>query len=936
MRDAMARRGPDGEGLWTSGDGRVGLAHRRLAIIDLSAAAAQPMATADGRFRIIFNGEIYNYRGLQRVVADRGHRLETSSDTEVLLHLYREFGHDMLPMLRGMFTFAIWDDLEKTLFLARDAFGIKPLYYEDNGSVFRFASQVKALVKGGGIDTTPSAAGHTGFFLWGHLPDPYTLYKSVKAVPAGSSVLVTSEGARPPRRFFSIRDEFERVKQPSSQVAAAEVLESVHAALKDSVSHHLVSDVPVGVFLSSGLDSTTITALASETGIFDRLHTLTLGFKEYKGGINDEVPLARLAAEACGTRHTTSWISREDFERELPSLIEAMDQPTIDGVNTYFVSKAAAASGMKVALSGLGGDELFRGYPSFKEIPKLVGAMSPFRKTSIGRAFRRISSPLIRPLTSPKFAGLVEYGGDYAGAYLLRRGLFMPWELPEVLDPAVANEGLQELDSLLNLRETYSEKLSPTQRVSALELSWYMKNQLLRDSDWAGMAHSVEIRVPFVDVELFRTIAPLTVDGEITKDVVARSPAKPLPAPLLKRRKTGFSVPIRDWLPKTTQPTPYRRGLRSWARVVNPHARPPRRIIALATDAFGGHGGIAKFNRDLLTSLATDPRCKEVVLLPRLIPGEVGTLPPKVRQVADAARSKVHFVLSTLREVALAKQVEVVVCCHVNLLPLAYVASLVRRAPLILFIHGIDAWQPTRNRITNLLSRQVHFLVSVSNLTLARFERWAQPSALRSFILPNCVDLSLFDPKPKDPELVRRFRLQGKRVLMTMGRLVSAERYKGFDEVLELLPELRKELPNLVYLIVGDGTDRERLEKRARDLGIADCVVFTGFIAEAEKCAIYNLADVYVMPSRGEGFGIVFLEAMACGVPVIGSTVDGSREALLNGELGTLVNPDEPEEIRAAIFRALDQPKRVPVKLNHFSFDNFERRVHEIVQNAVS
>ncbi len=572
MRDAMRTRGPDGEGLWLSTNGRTGLAHRRLAIIDLSDAGAQPMMSHDGRLRVIFNGEIYNYRQLRAELEKKGCRFQSQSDTEVLLYLYAERGMDMVHVLRGMYAFAIWDESKKGLLLARDPLGIKPLYYADDGGTFRFASQVRALLHSTRVDTAPDPAGHVGFFLWGSVPEPYTLYKSIRALPAGSTLWVVGSGSRQPAPFFNIAEALS-VVNTARPVSHEEGVEYLRAALVDSVQHHLVADVPIGVFLSAGLDSTTLTALAAESSSA-ALHTVTLGFNEYRGTENDETALAVKVANYYRTTHHTYWVSQEDFQDKRESLLKAMDQPTIDGVNTYFVSKAAAQAGLKVAISGLGGDELFGGYPSFREIPKMVGLLSPFRfMRGPGRFFRWVSAPVLKHLTSPKYAGLLEYGGTYGGAYLLRRGLFMPWELPEILGDQVTRDGWEELQSLMRLEQTIQGATSDRTKVSALEMSWYMRNQLLRDADWAGMAHSLEIRVPLVDVELTRRLAPLLTESFPDKNDMACTPRVTLPAEILNRRKTGFSVPVREWIMQNSGQQGGERGLRGWAREVYAHAQ---------------------------------------------------------------------------------------------------------------------------------------------------------------------------------------------------------------------------------------------------------------------------------------------------------------------------------------------------------------------------
>jgi asparagine synthase (glutamine-hydrolysing) len=566
VRDRMAARGPDGAGAWFSDDGCVGLGHRRLAIIDLSENGAQPMRSADGELVIVFNGEIYNYRELRDGLLDKGIQFRSDSDTEVLLHLYAEEGGKMLGAVRGMYAFAIWDARKGGLFLARDPFGIKPLYISDDGGTIRVASQVKALLAGGGVDTSPEPAGHVGFFLWGNIPEPYTLYKGIRSLPPGKSLWIDALGRRTHNGFCSIGDEYIRSVEGSLSADPCKPRTRLRETLLDSVRHHLVSDVPVGVFLSSGIDSTSLTALVSEIAP-GSVNTITLGFREYRGTENDETPLAEQVAKAYGARHRTIWVEHSDFMSELPRLLDAMDQPSTDGVNSYFVSYAAVRAGLKVALSGLGGDEIFGSYPSFRQIPRMVSVLKPLSGLPhVGKMFRILSAPVLKRLTSPKYAGILEYGGGYGGAYLLRRGMYMPWELPELLDGEMVRAGWGELQSLARLEDTVRGIGNPFLKVSALETCWYMRNQLLRDTDWASMAHSLETRVPFIDIPLFRSILPLLgKDDSPTKRDVAATPAKPLPAAVFLRGKTGFSIPVREWIYRGEEGTG-ERGLRGWAK----------------------------------------------------------------------------------------------------------------------------------------------------------------------------------------------------------------------------------------------------------------------------------------------------------------------------------------------------------------------------------
>ena len=547
MRESMRRRGPDGEGLWLSDAGRAGFAHRRLAIIDLSDAAAQPMASADGRYRIAFNGEIYNHRELKRELQAAGCRFRTESDTEVLLQLYAAQGEAMLPRLRGMYAFAVWDERERRLFLARDPFGIKPLYYADNGGTLRFASQVKALLAGGGVQATPDAAGWAGFYIWGAVPEPLTTCEQVKALPAGAWLVLAREKSPAIGFHCSLADEIGRAAVAPK--ADAPDGEDLRRALEESVQAHLVADVPVGMFLSAGVDSALVARLAARAN--PGLRSITLGFEEFRGGPRDETGAAEALAAELGTRHSTRWIGRQEFDSAREAFIDAMDQPSIDGLNTYLVSKVAAQAGMKVALSGLGGDEFFGGYPSFRQVPALARALAwSARVPALGRMFRAATAAAFRGGGAPKYAGLLEYGTSVAGAYLLRRAVYMPWELARIMGSDAAAEGLRRLGPEAAPRifpdDVPDGRATSWAQVCALEACRYMRNMLLRDADWAGMAHGLEIRVPLVDTGVFRCVARGVAAGRpfLKQDLLKISNPRASAVP----RKRGFSVPMRSWL----------------------------------------------------------------------------------------------------------------------------------------------------------------------------------------------------------------------------------------------------------------------------------------------------------------------------------------------------------------------------------------------------
>jgi asparagine synthase (glutamine-hydrolysing) len=563
IRDHMTARGPDGFGEWHSQDGRVGLGHRRLTIIDLSERGAQPMTSADGKLVVTFNGEIYNYRQLRASLEAKGYAFRSQTDTEVLLHLYAERGEEMVNDLRGMFTFGLWDEEKKALLLVRDPYGIKPLYYADDGWTLRFASQVKALLAGGKLSRNPEPAGWVGFCLFGSVPEPFTTYQEIRSLPAGSALWVDHIGTHETKQYFSIAAAYCRAEAARPSRNDEDLRLGIREALLDSVRHHLVADVPVGAFLSSGIDSGALVGLMRDAGQQD-IQTVTLAFEEFRGSNEDEAPLADEIAAQYGTRHTARFVTEQEFRDDLPKILDAMDQPTIDGLNTWFVSKAARELGLKVAISGLGGDELFGGYVSFRDIPLCVRTLAiPARIPALGDLTCWLLNDIRRflPSVNPKAAGLLKYGGTFAGAYLLRRGLFMPWELASVLGLDVARLGLRRLAPLQLIESVLAPRPATSfGNVAVLESSLYMRNQLLRDTDWASMAHSLEVRVPLVDVELLSHVALVTTKNiSPSKRILGNSPSLPLPSRVMERPKTGFVTPIEAWLQRDSRVQKWRR-----------------------------------------------------------------------------------------------------------------------------------------------------------------------------------------------------------------------------------------------------------------------------------------------------------------------------------------------------------------------------------------
>jgi asparagine synthase (glutamine-hydrolysing) len=545
----MQSRGPDAHGLRDDDAAGIGLGHRRLAILDLDARANQPMVSADGRYAIAFNGEIYNFRELRREAEAAGMRFATDSDTEVLLELFARDGEAVLPRLRGMFAFAIWDTLSGNIFLARDPYGIKPLYLASTERGWLFASQVKALLASGLVATTPDAAGQAGFWLLGSVPEPRTWFRDIRALPAGHFAWITSAGPQPSRCYLDIGDAWRTAG--GEELGDDAVREQVRNALLDSVRAHLVSDVPVGVFLSGGIDSGSLAGLMRQAGAAG-LQGVTVAFGEFAGSHDDEVPVAARLAARYGIEHHVREVGRAEFESDLPRILAAMDQPSVDGINSWYASKAVAELGLKVVVSGVGGDELFQGYSSFRELPALVRRWRGLRRIPGVPALARAAGALqARRTGNPRWRRFPELADSLHGAWLLRRGVASPGELPALMGRDLAEAFLDGFDGPAMIRGM-TGPVPPDDRLALaqIESMTYLRNQLLRDSDWASMAHSVELRTPLVDAALLANLRPVLAAFHRFPDkrLLATAPRLPLEEEVIVRRKTGFGTPVQAWL----------------------------------------------------------------------------------------------------------------------------------------------------------------------------------------------------------------------------------------------------------------------------------------------------------------------------------------------------------------------------------------------------
>lgn len=549
MCQQMYTRGPDDSGYWSDRDSGVTLGHRRLSIIDLSARSKQPMISDDGQYVIVFNGEIYNYRDLRRSLVAKGEVFRTESDTEVILKLYRSEGEAMLSRLRGMFAIAIWDRRTRRIFVARDPYGIKPLYIARTPQGWLFASQVKALLESNLVDRAPSVFGQMGFWLLGSVPEPHTWFRDITALPSGTWRYLKENGESTlPSCYWDIADSWREA--PECNLSLNEVLEIVRAATSESVNRHLVGDVPVGIFLSGGIDSGALAGLMRDQG-GPSIEGITIAFNEFRGRHEDEVPGAREIAKRYGINHHVRTVTRSEFEKDLPQILASMDQPSVDGINTWFASKAAAELGLKVVISGVGGDELFYGYPSFQQLPNLV---SRYRILARLPGMRSLADLMFaqkaRRSNNLRWNWVTKLGGSLYGAYWLQRGLFSPEQLSELMGEVFTDDVFYKMnpESLI----TSLAGILPSDSMSAvgqIESMAYLRNQLLRDGDWASMAHSVELRSPLVDAWLLRDLMPVLRSFGIFKgkSLLAASPSLPLSINCEGRTKTGFGIPLGIW-----------------------------------------------------------------------------------------------------------------------------------------------------------------------------------------------------------------------------------------------------------------------------------------------------------------------------------------------------------------------------------------------------
>jgi asparagine synthase (glutamine-hydrolysing) len=546
MGGRIQHRGPDDQGSYVSfgSQGCVALGHTRLAILDLSPAGHQPMSGGEAeRLEVTFNGEIYNFKELRQELGTLDRQWKTQTDTEVILRAYERWGVDSFRRLRGMFAFALWDESREQLLLTRDVFGIKPLYYFHDGNRFIFASEMRALLASGLVPKEICPDGFASYLSSGAVAAPLSIIKGVRMLLPGNYLTVSCRNGQLDLVEKSYTDDSYHQHNGDLPANRRDAVIRLREVLEDSVRHHLVSDVPVGAFLSGGIDSSAIVALMRRVSS-ERPRTFSVVFAEKEF---TEAEYGRLISRQFDTEHREIELSESDMLSLLPHALRDMDHPTIDGINTYVVAKAVHDAGIKVALSGLGGDELFAGYPSFRraQLLRKLSAVPVGLRTAAAKGGRAL---LHRSVQQRKAWDLL--GGELSPrhAYTTSRQLFSSREVAELMGVRSPQNGRST--STLHLAGSARDDF--INEVSLCELTGYMADMLLRDTDQMSMAHSLEVRVPFIDSVVVPYVLSLPgswkVEPQRPKSLLLDALGDLLPEQIWRRRKMGFTLPFERWM----------------------------------------------------------------------------------------------------------------------------------------------------------------------------------------------------------------------------------------------------------------------------------------------------------------------------------------------------------------------------------------------------
>ena len=540
MVKVLERRGPDGNGIWFNNDSGIGLAHTRLSIIDLSSNATQPMHYLDKRYTIVFNGEIYNYKELKNELIDLGYKFNSNSDTEVLLAGWHNWNFNLPKLLRGMFSFAIWDDHQKQLILCRDRFGIKPLLWYSKNSNFIFGSTIESILSSNLANVDFNFNSISQILSHGSVVQPHTIYNDIYNLEPGHLMIIKENSPIYKNKYWDIVDESKKHKLIFEEINYNEIVRETRKIFEESCKYHLVSDVPVASFLSGGIDSTSITSMISRLST-QKIKTFSVGFDipQFK----NEIKEAKEASDFIGTDHTEVIIESHNIDNFFDDFISIIDQPSNDGANTYFVSKAASKYGMKVALSGLGADEIFGGYPHFISLNKA----NELGKNYFHNLLSIIHNKFPNKITESYYYKNMNEDERF---HSLRRENTQN-EIFKYLSPEI-KERYSSADRLNLQKSNNIEFQDYIQKISNFEINNYLLNTLLRDSDAIGSGNSIEIRPVILDHKLaeftFSLPAYFKIKNGVKKSLFKDAISDLIPSNLISKPKKGFNLPIHFWI----------------------------------------------------------------------------------------------------------------------------------------------------------------------------------------------------------------------------------------------------------------------------------------------------------------------------------------------------------------------------------------------------
>tara|TARA_B110000971_G_scaffold133013_1_gene136148 strand:+ start:2556 stop:4337 length:1782 start_codon:yes stop_codon:yes gene_type:complete len=563
LNELNKSRGPDDRGTWSNNDKNIFFGHTRLSVIDLTKNGKQPFLSYDKKISLIFNGEIYNFKDLKKILIQKNYIFASNTDTEVILHSYLEWGIDFIDKLRGMFSIAIWDENLKKLFLIRDQFGIKPLYYSADSNFFCFSSSIKSLINSKLVSNKRSSKSLTNYLLWGNTKDPDTIYDKIKSVEKGTYVVVDQNNNFFIKRYSDLIENIQNIEGynfSNKDEAKSYLKEIIH----ETVNYHLNSDANLGLALSSGLDSNLI--LDNIKPEFnEKIKTLTVDFN-IDGTIKDEIEIAKKFSLEKKIFHKVVNLDQLNIKQELKYFFNEMDTPSNDGFNTYILSKLAKDNNVKVLLTGIGADEIFMGYPSFNRAKKYLNILKLISKFNYKKMPKKTVAYFVKKFNfNPKNSEIFDIK-SLLDLFLLSRRLFLDDEVKEILYEYQQDIDNNRLPPLTVHQDFY--KLETNQQLMYLEIEHYLCPKLLKDSDWASMANSVELRTPFVDWEFFKKYLKLfksnvTVDKKFIYETFKNS----LPKELENRKKSGFGIPHNYLLKEIGHKTYSKNGLKDWSLV---------------------------------------------------------------------------------------------------------------------------------------------------------------------------------------------------------------------------------------------------------------------------------------------------------------------------------------------------------------------------------